>query len=177
MLFHRKVIHVLLTSTGSNCKVNSVVSHQDSSLAVDFPSQGVLITQEHSPSIRTTQTESKCLADVLSLWTLEHILQTNVMIYHCGASEWAEHWLTNLSLHKAGFVMHKYISRYHISQQPGQLLSVWLHMHELSFTQKSWAEFLTFVSAVHAWPLPEATSTTVEIKICTVCGQLAIDEL
>ena len=29
------------------------------------------------------------------------------------------------------------ISRYHMSQQPGQLLSVWLQMHELSFTLKS----------------------------------------
>ena len=32
-------------------------------------------------------------------------------------------------------------------------------MHELSFTLK-------FLSAIYAWPLPEATSTTVVIEIC-----------
>ena len=31
-----------------------------------------------------------------------------------------------------------------------------LHKHELSFTLKSLAELLTFISAVYAWPLPEA---------------------
>ena len=42
-----------------------------------------------------------------------------------------------LSRREAGFVTHKYTSRYHKSQQPGQLLSVCLHTHELSFTLKS----------------------------------------
>ena len=37
----------------------------------------------------------------------------------------------------------------------GQLL--WLHMHGLSFTLKSWAEFLAFMSAVYAWPLLSTT--------------------
>ena len=46
-------------------------------------------------------------------------------------------------------------------KQPGQLLSVWLYIHELSFTLKSRAELLVFISAVYAWPLPGATSTTV----------------
>ena len=50
---------------------------------------------------------------------------TSVMIYHRGASLSEEHTdFNNLSLHKAGFVTHKQISRYHLSQQPGQLLSV-----------------------------------------------------
>ena len=40
---------------------------------------------------------------------------------------------------------------------------VWLHMHGLSF----------YTSAVYAWPLPEATSTTV-IEICTACEQPAV---
>ena len=38
---------------------------------------------------------------------------------------------------------------------------MWVHIQGLSFTLKSWAEFLVFMSAVCAWPLPEATSTTV----------------
>ena len=51
-------------------------------------------------------------------------------------------------------------------------------MNELSFTLKSWAEFLSSISAVlYAWPLPEATSTTVMIDICTACEQPAIDDL
>ena len=33
------------------------------------------------------------------------------------------------------------------------------------------------ISAVYAWPLPEATSTTVVIEICTACGQPAVDDL
>ena len=32
-------------------------------------------------------------------------------------------------------------------------------MHGHSFTLKSWAEFLLFLSVVYAWPLPGATST------------------
>ena len=58
-----------------------------------------------------------------------------------------------------------------------QLLSVWLHMYKLSFTPTSWPEFLSFRSVVYAWPLPKATSTTIVIKICTTCGQPAIDDL
>ena len=41
--------------------------------------------------------------------------------------------------------------------QPRQLL--WLHMNRLSFMLKSWAESLTFISAIYARPLPEAIST------------------
>ena len=58
-----------------------------------------------------------------------------------------------------------------------QLLSVWLHMYKLSFTPTSWPEFLSFRSVVYAWPLPKVTSTTIVIKICTTCGQPAIDDL
>ena len=55
------------------------------------------------------------------------------MIYHHGASLSEQHTelLLNLLLNKAGFV---------ISQQPGQLLPAWLHVHELSFTLR--AKFL-----------------------------------
>ena len=52
-----------------------------------------------------------------------------------------------------------------------------IHMHEQSFTLKSGAEFVTFISAVYAWPLPEATSTTAVIEICTACGQPTVDDL
>ena len=45
-----------------------------------------------------------------------------------------------------------------------QLLSVWLHMHGLSFTQKSWAKFLVFISIVFTWHLPRVTSTTLWSK-------------
>ena len=76
---------------------------------------------------------------------------TGVMIYHRGQA-WAS---SNLSLHKAGFVTHKYISRYHISQQPGQLMSMWLYMHELYCIYMSWISDV--ISAAYAWPLPEAT--------------------
>ena len=60
------------------------------------------------------------------------IYLTNVIIYHRRASLSKQH--TDLLIchctKQLGFVTHKYeISRYHISQQPGQLLSVWLHMH------------------------------------------------
>ena len=76
-----------------------------------------------------------------------YVLTTSVMIIIAGASLSEQH--TNLLLHKAGFVKHKQTFRYHISQQPGQLLSVWLHMHELSFTVKS---FQTFISAIMHGP-------------------------
>ena len=39
------------------------------------------------------------------------------------------------------------------------------------------AEFLTFISAVYGWPLPEVTLTTIVIEIYTACGQPAIDDL
>ena len=39
------------------------------------------------------------------------------------------------------------------------------------------AEYLMFISAVYTWPLPEATSTTVVIEICTACRQPTIDDL
>ena len=72
---------------------------------------------------------------------------------------------TNLSLHKAGLNCHAQVDIY-VSQKPTARtatvsVAVWLHMHELSFTLKSLAVFVTFISAVYACPLPEATSTTV----------------
>ena len=39
------------------------------------------------------------------------------------------------------------------------------------------AEYLMFISAAYTWTLPEATSTTVVIEICTACGQPAVDDL
>ena len=36
--------------------------------------------------------------------------------------------------------------------------TIWLHMHRLSFTPKSWAGSLSFMSLVGAWPSPEVTS-------------------
>ena len=48
-----------------------------------------------------------------------------------------------------------------------------LHMHKLSFTLKSRAEFI--ISVVYAWPLPETISTTVVIELCTVCRQPAVE--
>ena len=44
-------------------------------------------------------------------------------------------------------------------------------------TVKSWAEFLTLISAVSARALPEVTSTSVVIEICTACGKPAVDDL
>ena len=32
-----------------------------------------------------------------------------------------------------------------------QLLSVWLHLHKLSFALMTWAKFLTFISAVYKY--------------------------
>ena len=61
----------------------------------------------------------------------------------------------------------------HICQpflQPEQL--TWLHMHGLSFTPKSWAKFLAFVSTLHAWPYLKRPqqSTTVHIFVPPVSG-------
>ena len=50
-----------------------------------------------------------------------------------------------------------YYLLYHI---PIGRKAMWLHMHGLSFTLKSWAEFLPFMSTNYAWPLPQATLTT-----------------
>ena len=42
-----------------------------------------------------------------------------------------------------------------------------------AWTKLLHSKFLAFISAIYAWPLPEATSTTA-IVICTVCGQPAV---
>ena len=60
------------------------------------------------------------------------------------------------------------IARYHI-RMLGQLLSVWLHMHKLSFyTLKSW------------WPSPSWCARPLNHRRdrnCTACGQAAVDDL
>ena len=63
----------------------------------------------------------------------------------------------------------------HGEAAPGEGMSVkcgYICM-DYAFTLKSWDEFLAYISADHAWPLPEATSTTV-IKIFASCGQPAV---
>ena len=51
----------------------------------------------------------------------------------------------------------------------------WLQMNRLSFTLKSYAELLAFMSAVHAQALPEAGNLNPACMICTVCEQPAVD--
>ena len=79
-----------------------------------------------------------------------------------------------------------------LSEQHTDLLSCYCTKQDLSHTSryadKSSPEIdqiyirmptacLSFRSVVYAWSLPKATSTTVVIKICTICGQPAIDDL
>ena len=118
-------------------------------------------------------------------------LLTSVMIYHRGASLSEQHnefliclicHCTKQGLSRTSRYVNKSspeIARYLIRMPTAraQLLSVWLHMHKLSFTLKSLTEFLMFISAVYAWPLPGATSITVMIETCTACGQPAVDDL
>ena len=136
---------------------------------------------DSKPYIKLVKDVSYCLHSLQSSTRSVHSSRkTQAYTYQCdnlssrGEPERAAHWLTSLSLHITGIVTHKQIS---ISQQPGQLLSVRLHMHEQSFTLKSRAEFVTFISAVYAFPLPEATSTTIVIEICTACGQPTVNDL
>ena len=84
-----------------------------------------------------------------------------VMICHCRAS---------LSKQQTDLLLH-HTSRYlGITRANNQDRYCWL-----SFTVKSWAEFLTLISAICAQPLHKATSITV--VICTACGQPAVNDL
>ena len=71
------------------------------------------------------------------------VLFTSVMIYNCRASLSEQH--TDLLICHSTKQDLSHTSRYLgiAGQQPGQL-----QKHELSFTLKSWAEFLTFICAV-----------------------------
>ena len=68
---------------------------------------------------------------------------TSVIMHHSGVSLSKQQ--TDLSWTKLNL---SHIIRARLSQQPEQLLSVWLQMHVLSFTLKSWAESLVFIGAV-----------------------------
>ena len=65
-----------------------------------------------------------------------------------------------------------FLSRYmlenveHCGGEPEQAAILWLHMDRLSYTLKSWAESLAFMSAVYARALPETVSNR----------QLAVDD-
>ena len=50
----------------------------------------------------------------------------------------------------------------------------WLHMNRLSFTLKSWAELLVFMSAAYAQALPEIVSNW-HVKFVRSASSLAID--
>ena len=91
----------------------------------------------------------ECLRKIASGLTWRLLFKyTFVMIYHCGTSLSKQHndlLCTKQDLsHTSRYVDESSpeIARYHIRMPTakGQLLSVWLHMHKLSFTLKLWHE-------------------------------------
>ena len=113
-------------------------------------------------------------------WVRIHVhtcSNTSVMIYHCGVSLSEQH--TDLLIchctkqdlsHTSRYVdkSSPKIARYHIHMPTARAatVSVATYAETKLYTEvMTWAEFLTFISAVYAWPLPEAISTIVLMEI------------
>ena len=97
---------------------------------------------------------------------------TDLLIFHCTKQDLS---CTNRYVDKI-FTRDSQVLHMYVNSQGSYCQCGYIYINK-AFTQKSWAEFLTFIIAIYAFPLPEATSTTVMIKICTACWQPAVDDL
>ena len=75
-------------------------------------------------------------------------MYTSVRIHHRGASLSKQQ--TDCHCTKQDLSRYRLLGITYANSQDSYILSVWLHMHGLSFTLKSWAKFLVFVSVIYA---------------------------
>ena len=110
----------------------------------------------------------------LLVWTLHDCMKLGLLVrwFIIVGRAWASRTLIYQFVTAQRGICHTQVdvSTSHMPTARAATVSVTTYGWTKLYTLKSWAEFLAFINAVYAWTLPEATSTTVVIEICTACG-------